>query len=691
MTAVSTSLTITEAFGFLGRPPHCLECEAVDVVVDHFALICNSCNRTTKVNDVVRARRQIRKPLPFPTPRPVEDAPPPSPEPRRPRQPRRREVRREQVTEDADARVRIAARDLAEPIKLGVDVHRVVDECAVALLRCPELYCRSGELVRVGRDGIAPAGVTRPANAPAIRTVPPATLLETLTRVQTFSKFDKRQNDWAPATPSSAVLAALSARGSWPGMRQLHGLLEAPAMRPDGSVIQAEGFDATTGFLYLPSQPFPLVPDRPTREDAIAARDELLEVVADFPFATAAHRSAWLSFVLTLFARPAIAGCTPLVAVDATAPGTGKGRLVDVTAILATGREATKTPLPQDDEECRKRITSLLIEGERLAVLDNVAETIAFPALDAALTATLWKDRLLGKNASVTVPNLMMWAVTGNNLSIGGDLARRTLHIRLESRVEDPENRTGFKHHPLLPWVEAERPRLVAATLTILRAHAVAGRPSCNVKAWGSFESWSSVVASAVAWVDMPDPQLTREGLTASADVARSAARVLLDGWERLTARAPEGLTVKSALAILYTAEQLRGHSPPDGYDDLREAIEALVPTLPGKAPSPIKLAGRIRSLRRRVMGGRMFDGVEDRKGVVRWVVRSAGVAGLAEDAPNPSRENGSDKITNTGGNNTVKPGNPCSSPESYEAPGNEPRDDDEPGFFDDPLLGGGI
>lgn len=550
----------------------------------------------------------------------------------------------------------VAAVDEGDPefIKLGVDIHRVVDQCAAALPRCTDLFVRSNELVRVVRDGAPPPNVRRVAGAPTFRAVPPPTLLEELTRVQKFAKYDKRCESWVAAVPNASVLGALAARGAWDGMRPIVGLLEAPALRRDGTVIQAEGYDAESGYLLLPSTTFPPIADEPTHADALAARDELLDVVADFPFATDAHRSAWLAFALTLFARPAIDGCIPLVAVDSTAPGTGKGRLTDATAIIATGREATKTPLPQDDEEARKRITSLLLEGERLAVIDNVADAIALPSLDAVLTATVWRDRLLGKNASITVPNLTTWAVNGNNLTIGGDLARRTLHIRLESREENPENRADFKHHPLLPWVQTERPRLVRAALTILRAHVVAGRPACGVKAWGSFESWSSVVAAAVTWVDMVDPQATRAGLDTAADTVKLAMRALIDGWGRLTKDEPQGITVKRALEILYPPDRFF-QGPPDGFDDTREAVEALVPGgMPGRAPSAAKLGARMRAFRRRVVGGRMLDGEPDRKGTTRWTVKgtvSAGHAGHAGHVPNPSRGNCQDKIQITGGN----------------------------------------
>ena len=63
---------------------------------------------------------------------------------------------------------------------------------------------------------------------------------------------------------------------------------------------------------------------------------------------------------------------------------------------------------------------------------------------------------------TAAIPAKAIWIATGNNLQFQADTARRTLRIRLESREENPEERTGFKHPDLLPWVRRERGRLAA-------------------------------------------------------------------------------------------------------------------------------------------------------------------------------------------------------------------------------------
>ena len=73
----------------------------------------------------------------------------------------------------------------------------------------------------------------------------------------------------------------------------------APILRSDGTVLQTPGYDPDTGLYYEPDGAIIEVPASPTRDDALAATEVLLEVIADFPFATPAHQTAWLSFLLT--------------------------------------------------------------------------------------------------------------------------------------------------------------------------------------------------------------------------------------------------------------------------------------------------------------------------------------------------------------------------------------------------------
>src|SRR5262249_14668759 len=248
------------------------------------------------------------------------------------------------------------------------------------------------------------------------------------------------------------------------------------------------GYDPETGLLLEPAGPLPDVPGLPTHNDALAASGALFEVVGDFPFERPVHRAAWLAGLLTPLARFAFTGPAPLFLVDANVRGAGKGLLLDCISRIATGERFTIAAYTADEDELRKRITALALAGDRLVLFDNLEGRFGNAVLDAALTGTAWKDRLLGVNRLAEAPLYMTWFATGTNVAVAADTARRICHCRLESPEERPEERSEFQHPNLLAWVGANRGRLLAAALTILRAYCAAGRPDLGLPAWGSFE-----------------------------------------------------------------------------------------------------------------------------------------------------------------------------------------------------------
>src|SRR5205807_793636 len=113
--------------------------------------------------------------------------------------------------------------------------------------------------------------------------------------------------------------------------------------------------------------------------------------------------------------------------------------------------------------------------------------------------------------------------------------ARRTCRIRLESPEERPELRDVFRHPDLIGWVQRERPRLLAAALTILHGYFAAGRPDQRLKAWGSYAGWSDLVRGAVVWAGLADPGETRVTISDS-DPTAEALGVLMLAWQQADA-----------------------------------------------------------------------------------------------------------------------------------------------------------
>jgi len=513
-------------------------------------------------------------------------------------------------------------------VEIGFDESRVIDEAVAALALHSNVYQRGGVLVQIVEDAETPKGIDRPRNAPRVAQIKFPRLREALAASATWLRIDGEKSQ--QCHPPEWAIRAVDARGQWPGVPRLEGVVESPIIRSDGTILQTPGFDKATGLFYKPSEQFPAISECLTIDDARSAVGDLLEAVDDFPFANHSYASAWLASVLTPVARYAISGPAPLFLTDANVRGCGKSLMTDLTAIVVSGRGMARMVLPAEDDELRKRITAIAIAGEPLVLLDNVGGTLGGPSLDAALTATTWSDRLLGRSEVTTIPLTATWYASGNNVILAADTARRCLHIRLESPEECPEKRTGFRHPNLLAWVKSERTRLATASVVVLAAYHQAGRPSMGIPPWGSFEAWSDLVRQSLVWAGLPDPGETRTRLAEESDSEAQTLRKLLVGWQEIDP-AGYGKTAAEAIAIV--------SSRPDEHQCLREALCELAPPRDGRTLDARRVGVKMKHLLRRVVGGVMLDSKTDRSNMKRWYVRgvSAGSAGIEGSCTIPS------------------------------------------------------
>lgn len=506
-------------------------------------------------------------------------------------------------------------------ITVSVDEDRVIDETIRAVAKDKELFQRCGRLVQVVRDAAPPRGISRQQNAPRIGPITFARLQELEAKNARFA-VPVSKTEVELKHPPQWLTNSVLARCQWKGIRRLEAIVESPTLRADGTILQASGYDESTGLIFEPRTKFPEIPAEPAEQAVQQAREDLLEVVQDFPFKSDAHRAAWLSGLLTPLARYAFAGPSPLTLIDANIRGSGKSLLADVTAIIAAGRPMSRMTQPRDEEETRKRITSLALAGEPLILIDNIAGAFGDASIDAALTGTTWSDRVLGKSEMATgIPLYACWYATGNNVVLKGDTSRRVVHCRLESVEENPEERSGFVHADLASWVAQERPRLTAAALTILAGYCAAGYPDMDLKPWGSFEGWSSLVRSAVAWCGLPDPGENRRELAEQADTEIAALALLIEGWATVDP-AGDGMTVASVVDAINDYQKNHFATIPTEFQQLRDAISELVPASGGRFPSARAVGRKLTHLRQRVIGNRYLDSKTSRIGNL-WYVKT--------------------------------------------------------------------
>ena len=176
-----------------------------------------------------------------------------------------------------------------------------------------------------------------------------------------------------PTPPPLVVVRDCLALGDWQ-FPPLVGVTEVPVMRPDGSALVEPGYDGATNLYYFPSPGLsvPSVPDKPANGDVKAAVELVLETICDFPFDSDASQANAIATMFTPVLRPMIDGPVPLALFDKPQQGTGASLLAEVISVITTGRAAAMMTARKDDEEWRKAITSLLLRGQLVAVIDNI-------------------------------------------------------------------------------------------------------------------------------------------------------------------------------------------------------------------------------------------------------------------------------------------------------------------------------
>jgi hypothetical protein len=315
-----------------------------------------------------------------------------------------------------------------------------------------------------------------------------------------------------------------------------------------------------------------------------------------------------------VLARPAIDGPTPLFVGRAPTPATGKTKVLEVVGVITTGRVPAVTTFAEG-EELRKRVTSILVAASPIVLLDNMSGSVSSDVLEAALTARRWSDRVLGATQMTDLPALTVWFGTGNNLTFGKTLGRRVVPIDLDSKMERPEDRKDFKHPDLLPWVTSQRPHLVAAALTVLRAFHVAGRPSHGEPAMGSFEAWDAIVRGAVVWSYGTDPASTK-----SETEARGRIRATSDD------EADDAVALLHALRSAFPGGARWTVSDVMKRDSLRDAVNA-VAGRNGRDATAKDLRYKLRGIVNRPFGGMTLRGSKKRNNheEARWRVEGSG------------------------------------------------------------------
>jgi hypothetical protein len=417
----------------------------------------------------------------------------------------------------------------------------------------PEVFVRAGRLVRVREDE---------NGVPEIQTMEDSHVKGRLARVADFVRNTEKGE--TKVNPPDWTVKDVLALDAWP-FPALEAVVEAPIMRPDGTIFDTPGYDRQTRLYYRPVEGFavPAISETPDEAEIRAAISLLDEAVGEFPYEDESSAANTLALMLTPLVRQAVNGPVPLALIDKPQAGTGGSLLAETVSVIGSGRTAEMLGAPRDEEEWRKQITAKLAAGATMVTVDNVEGALYAPSLARALTARTWTDRVLGRSETVTVRQLASWIATGNNIQLRGDLPRRCYWIRLDARESRPWQRQNFRHPDLLGWVTKNRGRLVHALLTLARAWFAAGRPKDpKLPRLGSFEAWTETVGGMVAFAKIPGFLGNLSALYDKADEGTAEwEEFLLAWWEEC---GEDAVTVAELVKRIKGSDELRAALPPD-------------------------------------------------------------------------------------------------------------------------------
>jgi putative DNA primase/helicase len=474
-----------------------------------------------------------------------------------------------------------------------------------------QLFQRSGALVRPVTSEVEAAHGRRTRVAELVR-VEPAYLRDLLSRVARWEKYDGRSGRWVQTDPPAETATTILARvGEW-SFPVVAGVATTPTMRPDGSLLTKPGYDEATRLLLVEPPPMPDIPAAPSREEALAAVELLENLLADFPFEDDVAKAGALSALITPVVRGAFP-VAPMHTLTAPVPGSGKSYLLDVMAAIAIGQPMPVMTAGRTEEETEKRLGANLLTGQPLVSIDNLNGELRSDMLCQIVERPVVEVRILGKSERIRIETRgTTFFATGNNLVVAGDLCRRTIPVRLDPKVERPEQRE-FRGNPVAA-VLADRGKYVASALIVCRAYHAAGRPG-RAKPIASFEGWSDTVRSALIWLGKADPVKAMESARED-DPVLGALRAMLLSWSTVIGLGRKfECTLKD---VIDAAGDLDGNGAPV-WPELNAALQG---TARGPRAADARSFGRwAQQQKGRIVDGLSLSNAPNPKGGSHWWV----------------------------------------------------------------------
>jgi hypothetical protein len=380
---------------------------------------------------------------------------------------------------------------------LGENFAADVEALKRAVATHPDLYTFGGSIAIMTPERRVPKMITH-------ESVLAKKIAEVL---QTFSKTEGGNlvKVAPPPRMCSAVLGEDDG-GAVAGIREIKSIATQPVpMVVDGVLrLSTVGYDPITHMYgaYAAGE-WPTL-TMPSPEQAIAAMQDLAELLDDMYLQSPADLAAMLAAMFTAVCRPGL-DLAPGFVISAPNSGAGKSYIAEILSRLASSEDpeilTLDTKGSNSDTEINKLLLSALQTKSKVIQFDEInGPGVDSPSLRKLITAPVYSGRRLGASEALTLPTRKLVLITANNVDPTDDSARRFIVVRINPPV-DPEARRQRANGGALDLIAADRARYVRAVHTLL-AFAYPNVPAAGLKGVGilnGFPTWSRLCANAAA------------------------------------------------------------------------------------------------------------------------------------------------------------------------------------------------
>ncbi len=217
-----------------------------------------------------------------------------------------------------------------------------------------------------------------------------------------------------------------------------------PIVLADGGLLMPDGLDRPRGIIFEIQKEVRAI--MPRREDCdYEAVREAMRFLCDEWLCDVktsyAGKCTIITAALTIIERSLLPD-RPAFFVTAGRRGGGKTTTLIMLIVAVTGIKPAAAAWSTNEEERRKALLSYFLYGVSYILWDNIAKgtQISCPHIEKSCTSAYYADRKLGVSEMVATAALTTTS-SPDNIGPRGDLASRSLQIRIDVDRHDPENR----------------------------------------------------------------------------------------------------------------------------------------------------------------------------------------------------------------------------------------------------------